>query len=403
MSPAIPRLASLSFLALLACARPQDGTLRRRVLAPPPTSGWARVVLDGPAQRDAEGLWISDPAGRSVPFLRVGEALWAPQPLEAQHVVLGTDPQGRPTAEFELALPAGWQVGERTRLRVELDLRGEAPWVAAVEAVRQRPGGAFLTCDGPPERLYDLAPSGRQASLQLPWDGERFRLSLRMEQGRAPRIQGLKVWAETPAEAVSPLVEVPAALAPVAGQAGLWRIGLPAADRIVGLAVTLAPPAAPVRAEVRREGPDGAWLGSAMVWNLPALASRVERVDLPPTLAGTLLLQLPEGARPDAVRVRLRREALVFPAEAGQACVLHLGGQARPAPGDLGALPSSRILLAAAPLAAGPEAPDPDGVPRRVDAGTRARPWMPWVAGAAVLVLALAAWRLLRDGEASDR
>lgn len=393
-----PALAALLFLAL-ACAREDASGLRRRSISPPPASGWARMVLDSVALADPRGIWISDAAGRSVPFLQAREALWAPQPLDLDRPVFGTDAQGRPTAEFGLKLPEGWRVGERARLRLDLDLEGEAPWVATVSAARQRAAGAFLAFDDPaPAHLYDLGASGRRFRLELPWDGERYRLTLLADQGRPPRITGLRASAETGPEALEPerAVEVP--LEPLPGQPQTWRLTLPRPDRIAGLDLLLVPPAAPLRIEAAFDAAPLAPVPDP-IWNLPALGSRASRIPLPPTLARQVTLRLPDGARPQSATLRIRRPVLLFPAEAGQAYALHLGGQARPAPGDLGALPSSRLLLAGPTLALGPEAPDPEGLPRRVEPGERARPWMPWLAGAAVLALALAAWRLLRDGE----
>lgn len=392
------RLLPLLVLLTLACAKEDATGLRRRAITPPAASGWARLPLDAAAQADTKGLWISDAAGRSVPFLLAREGLWAPQPLNLDHPVLGTDGQGRPSAEFGVKLPAGWHVGERAKLRIDLDLEGDAPWVATVEAARQRPGGAFLAFDAPPSaHLYDLAPSGRRAHLELPWDGARYRIALRADQGRAPRIAGLRVSAETGPEALAPEQALAASLEPVLDRSGEWRITLPQADRIVGLDLTLVPPAAPLHVEAALD--DGTFAPvPEPVWNLPALGSAATRLSLPPTLARRVSLRLPAGARPGSALIRIRRQVLLFPAEAGQAYALHLGGEARPAPGDLGALPSSRLLLAAEPLALGPGAADPDGLPRRVGSGERARPWMPWLAGAAVLVLGLAAWRLLREG-----
>ncbi|GLH69634.1 hypothetical protein GETHPA_11670 [Geothrix rubra] len=397
MKPA--RLAPLLVLLTLACAKEDATGLRRRAIAAPTASGWARLPLDAAAQAETKGLWISDPAGRSVPFLVAREGLWAPQPLDLDHPVLGTDGRGRPSAEFGVKLPEGWRVGERAKLRLDLDLEGDAPWVATVEAARQRPGGAFLAFDAPPSaHLYDLAPSSRRAHLDLPWDGERYRIALRADQGRAPRIRGLRVSAETGPAALAPEQALMTALEPVPDRAREWRLTLPQADRVVGLDLTLTPPAAPLRLEAALD--DGAFESlPEPVWNLPALGSSATRLSLPPTLARRVTLRLPAGARPESAVVRIRRQVLLFPAEAGQAYALHLGGEARPAPGDLGALPSSRLLLAAEPLALGPEGPDPDGLPRRVASGDRARPWMPWLAGAAVLVLALAAWRLMRGGD----
>ena len=397
MKPA--RLAPLLVLLALACAKEDATGLRRRAIAPPTASGWARVPLDAAAQMDTKGLWVSDAGGHSVPFLLAREGLWTPQPLAPDRLLLGRDGRGRPTAEFGVKLPEGWRVGDRARLRVELDLAGAAPWVAAVEAARQQSGGGFLVFDEAPAHLYDLASSGRKASLDLPWDGDRYRLVLQTEQGRALRITGLRLAAETGPGALAPEVRLDAALAPVAGQAGTWRIDLPRPERIVGLDLELAPPAAPLQVEAALDGGAFAPLPEP-VWNLPALGSRATRLTLAPTLARRVDLRLPEGARPASLAVRIRRQTLLLPAEAGQSYALHLGGEARPAPGDLGALPSSRILLAAPPLALGPEAPDPDGRPRRVEAGERARPWMPWLAGAAVLILGVTAWRLMREGQA---
>jgi hypothetical protein len=80
---------------------------------------------------------------------------------------------------------------------------------------------------------------------------------------------------------------------------------------------------------------------------------------------------------------------------------LHLGGASKPAPGNLGALPSLRTLASAAPLTLGPSEPDPQGIPHRIGADERARPWMPWVAGIAVLALAAVAWKLLKGAPAA--
>ncbi|HEX9010899.1 MAG TPA: hypothetical protein VF804_11080 [Holophagaceae bacterium] len=396
MKPA--RLAPLLVLLALACAKEDATALRRRAIVRPASSGWVRLPLDAAAQADTKGLWISDAAGRSVPFLVAREGLWTPQPLDLDHPVLGTDAQGRPSAEFGVKLPEGWRVGERAKLRIDLDLEGVAPWVATAETARQRPGGAFLAFDAAPSaHLYDLAPSGRCTRLELPWDGERYRIALRADQGRAPRITGLRVAAETGPEALAPEQALAVAPEPVPDRPREWRLTLPQADRIVGLDLMLAPPAAPLHLEAALD--DGAFAPlPEPVWNLPALGSAATRLSLPPTLARRVTLRLPEGARLESAKVRIRHQVLFFPAEAGQAYALHLGGEARPAPGDLGALPSSRLLLAAEPLALGPEAPDPDGLPQRVGSGERARPWMPWLAGAAVLVLGLAAWRLLREG-----
>ena len=383
----------------LACTKHEEASLRRRSVSPPPASGWARLPLDAEAQRQLGGLWLSDAAGHSVPFLVAREGLWSNRSLDLDHPLLGLDAQGQPTAEFGLKLPEGWQVGDREQLRVELDLEGPAPWVATVTAARQRQGGPFLafTPDAP-WHLYDLSPSGQRTGLDLPWDGERYRIALHLDQGQAPRLKGIRVFAETRPEALEAELALAVDLVPVPGSARTWRLALPQPDRIVGLAVDLAPPVAPLHAEVALEDAEAFTESRDPLWNLPALGSRATRIALAPTLARTLRLRLPEGATPTGARLLVRRQTLLFPAEGGQAYTLHLGGEARQAPGDLGALPSSRALLAAAPLTLGPESPDPDGIAHRVSSGERARPWMPWVAGAGVLLLGLAAWRLLRDG-----
>jgi hypothetical protein len=119
-----------------------------------------------------------------------------------------------------------------------------------------------------------------------------------------------------------------------------------------------------------------------------------------PALVKTITVSLPEGATPQSLRVLVRRQTLILPEEAGQAYALHLGGEAKPAPGNLGALPSLRTLASTAPLVLGPREPDPQGLPRHIGADERARPWMPWVAGIAVLMLAAVAWRLLKGPSA---
>jgi len=167
----------------------------------------------------------------------------------------------------------------------------------------------------------------------------------------------------------------------------------------VGLDLVLVPPAAPLRPEISiGENADDprSWPCGDLVWNLPALNTKASRIALPPVQAKTLTLSLPEGATPQSVRILVRRQTLIFPAEAGQAYALHLGGEAKPAPGNLGALPSIRTLAASTPLSLGATEPDDQGLPRRESADQRARPWMPWIAGLALVVLGGAAWWLFR-------
>lgn len=394
--------AVLLLLLGLACAREDRASLHRRPISPAPASGWARLPLDAEAQRRMSGAWIGDAAGRSIPFLVAREGLWESRTLPLENLLTGKDTEGRPTVEFSLKLPEGWRVGERESLKLDVDLDGRAPWVAQIKAERQRDGGAFIAYDPPsPLHLYDLSPSGSRRTLDLPWDGHRYRLTLLASQGEAPRIRGLSARAETRPEALEAELALDGALIPEPGRPGTWRMTLPDTERVVGLDLVLAPPAAPLRPEIRIvEGPEAdlGWTCGDLAWNLPALNTRSSRIALTPLQAKALTLSLPEGATPQSVRILVRRQTLIFPAEAGQAYALHLGGQAKPAPGSLGALPSIQTLAAGAPLALAPREPDPQGIPHRQGPDQRARPWMPYVAGLALLLLGYAAWRMFRQG-----
>jgi len=405
MRPGLLPAALILSLLGLACAREDTAALRRRPIPPSIASGWARLPLDAEAQRQMKGAWLGDTAGRSVPFLEAREGLWEARTLPLEHLLTGRDAEGRPTVEFSLGLPEGWQVGERETLHLDLDLEGRAPWVAQVKAERQREGGAFVAYDPAVSlHLYDLSPAGSRHTLDLPWDGQRYRLTLLASQGEAPRIRGLSVRAETRPEALEAELALEGSLIPEPGRPRTWRLTLRDTERIVGLDLVLAPPAAPLRPEIQISdgaAADRAWTYGDLVWNLPALGTRASRLALAPVLAKTLTLGLPEGATPQRVRALVRRQTLIIPVEAGQAYALHLGGQAKPAPGSLGALPSLRTLASATPLTLGPAEPDPQGLPRRIGADERARPWMPWVAGLAALALAAVAWRLLKGNPAA--
>jgi hypothetical protein len=399
-------LASLLFLA---CAREDTATLHRRPISPAATSGWARLPLDADAQRQLKGAWIGDSAGRSIPFLEAREGLWEARTLTLDHLLTGKDSEGRPTVEFSLKLPEGWQVGERETLKLDFDLDGHAPWVAQVKAERRRAdegdGGAFIAYDPvSPFHLYDLSPSGSRRTLDLPWDGQRYRLTLLPSQGESPRIRGLSARAETRPEALETELALDGTLAPEPGRPRTWRLTLPDTERVVGLDLILAPPVAPLAPEIHLgENPETeqTWACGDLVWNLPALRTRSTRIALAPRLTRTIAISLPEGATPQSLRVLVRRQTLILPVEAGQAYTLHLGGEPKPAPGNLGALPSLRTLASTAPLTLGSSEPDPQGIPHRIGADERARPWMPWVAGIAVLVLATVAWKLLKGTSAA--
>lgn len=143
------------------------------------------------------------------------------------------------------------------------------------------------------------------------------------------------------------------------------------------------------------------YLGASVVWNLPAIQTRATRVALSPSVESKLQVNLPEGAELESVRVLVRRSVLLFPAEAGRAYLLHGGGGRKEAPGDLGLLPSSRLVYTREPLALGQPEPDADGILLPANPGEQTRPWLPWVVGGVVLVLGFAGFRLLK-GVASE-
>jgi hypothetical protein len=404
------RHAAVFVLLLLGgCAAPDRSHLQRRPVGSAADSGWGRVSLDGDAQR-FEGLWLGDASGHPVPFLREREGLWAAQELVTVGLLLGRDDQDRPTAEFGLKLPDGWQVRDREQLRVDLYLDGDSPWVARV-AVARRMGndGGYSTLEEPaPRFVYDLG-SPRLAQLTLPWDAERYRLTLVPTQGKAPRIRGLRITANTwPETLAADEILEPAGLA-FDKPSGSWRVDLPREERVVALDVVAEPPCAPVSVDVQARphasahspmDPGFFSIGAAgLVWNLPAFQSQATRVTVNPTITRSLEVRVASGVRLASVRVLVRREALLFPAEAGRIYYLHGGGEAQEAPGNLGALPASRTIYGRQPLRLGAAESDPQGVPLSVSASERTRVWLPWVVGIVVLLLGVAAWRLLQPGE----
>jgi hypothetical protein len=398
MRPLAPTL--LALLALLGCA-PKDQNLVRRPLSPVSSGGWVRLPLDSGAQRALPDLWIGDADGISAPFMLEREGLWQPHRLELVDLLLGTDPAGRPSAQFSLRFPEGWRVREREHLELDLELLGEAPWVAQVRVERRLEGGEFLLLEREsPLHVFDLGPSGRRTHLCIPWDGREYRLSLVATTGAPPRFRGLGVTARTrPEELQSDQVLTPPAALATRDGAETWTLTLPGSERIVGADLVLKPPVAPITARFRAaSGPDGAWapLGAVgLAWNLPALNSRGTRLPLGPVLADRLECALPPGARLDALRLLVRRDVLLFPAEAGRTLYLHTGGRVKPAPGNLMALPdSSRAVFAREPLRLGPPEADPQGLP--LGAPERTRPLLPWLTGLLVGVLGLMGWRLLK-------
>ena len=404
-----PMIAPFVLILLVGCASEEDRAgLQRRPVSPATSSGWGRLSLDGEAQRSA-GLWLGDAAGNAVPFLRERDGLWSPQTLEVTGLLLGRDTKGQPSAEFSLKLPEGWQVREREQLRVDLDLVGEAPWVAQVEIARRMNDGEFIVLQEPtPCFVYDLGPKQRRTEITLPWDGDRYRLTLALTQGKAPTIRGLRVTACTwPESLAADEVLVPTSLTH-ADEPGDWRIELTREERIVALDVLAEAPCAPVSVnveaiphasiEARLHTGDGFRnIGSSgLIWNLPALKSQSTRIPVSPTIARSLMLRLPMGVRLASAKVLVRREALLFPAEAGQSYYLHSGGEIKEAPGNLGALPASRAIYTREPLRLGASESDPQGLPRIIPGNERTRPWLPWVVGLLVLAMGAAAWRLLK-------
>lgn len=233
----------------------------------------------------------------------------------------------------------------------------------------------------------------------------RYRVTLRPAQGTAPKILGVRVTALTEPssraedEIVSPRME--------ATGAQEWQLSLDAPDRIIGAEIALTPPVAPLAPEFRllkpvsSPDPGDAYerhlASTGLIWNLPALDTRATRVSLEPITADRLKLCLPEGAHPEAVRLLVRRDVLLFPAEAGKAYFLHYGGQPKQAPGNLGALPdSSRAVYQRQPLKLGGAEVDPQGLPKKIVLPDRSLPWLPWVTGLVVVALGFAAWKLLK-------
>lgn len=397
-----------ALLVVASCAKEDRSGLVRRAIGVPGQSGWARVRLDGDAQRAAETLWIGDARGTSIPFIREREGLWAPQTLATSDYLAGKDGQGHPTAEFALRFPDGWKVREREHLRMDLELEGDSPWVCRVDVSRRMENGGFLTLErDAPFFVFDLGNARSTREITLPWDADRYRVTLVPTQGEAPKLRGLRVTACTWPEAL----EADEVLTPrevvrdpdARKQPGeSWIVALPGTQRVVALDVVLVPPVAPVTLaiEIPRQPGErvGRSPGSGTVWNLPALDTRATRIALEPVVTDRLRLTLPEGARLDSVKVLIRREVLLFPAEAGKSYVLHVGGGVKQAPGNLGALPSSRLVYGRAPLSLAAPEPDPEGIAVVIEGGERTRPWLPYAVGVVVLVLGFFAFKLLKGG-----
>jgi hypothetical protein len=187
-----------------------------------------------------------------------------------------------------------------------------------------------------------------------------------------------------------------------------WLLSLPNAERVVAADVLLKAPVAPVYVSLDAEEKDGSEpksmalrpMGGGTVWNLPALQTHATRVALDPTIAERMHLQLPENTTLESVKLLIRHEALLLPAEASKPYYLHFGGRAKQAPGNLGALPPSRLVYGRQPLKLMAVEADPQGLGIILQKGDQTRPWLAWVVGLVVLVLGFAAFKLLRSSEA---
>jgi len=403
-------IALLMLLPACGHASSKDrDALRRKAIAPATTNGWARVPLDREAQKAFPELWLSDAQGNRVPYLVERDGLWQPRELDLEKLAVGTDSKGRPTAEFVLKFPQGWQVREREQLKIDLELRGAAPWVCRVEVSRRLEGSTSINFQRDiPLHVFDLGDAGTRTSLSVPWDFKIYRITLNTIQGKAPAIKGLRVTATTEPSArpedaaVSPRLD--------ALSRGQWKLSLDGPDRIIGAEITLNPPVAPGSprsvqivtpapgerdSEVNRERSVSS---TGLLWNLPALETTSNRISLEPTTTDCLHLRLPEGAIPSAVKLLVRRDVLLFPAEAGKSYFLHMGGQVQSAPGNLSALPdSSRGIYQREALMLGNSEPDPQGIAKATQPLEGTKPWLPWIAGIAVVALGFVALKLFKS------
>ena len=392
-------LALLLSVSLLPAQTPV-----RRAIAPAAANGWARVVVDDDG---AQGVWIGDIQGRSVPFLWESDAKWSAIPLQTIHPVFGKDAKGHPTAAFTLHAPQGFTRGDREQVKLELSLEAPAtPWACRVEIARRGDGGAFITLDdSAPRYLYDLGPDRGATSITIPWDADDYRITLLPFQGAPPRLTEIQASACTLPAELKADEQVDLTLNGPVNINGQVRVdaALPGPRRLVALEVLLQPPVAPVHITVAAlrpsadgRGEDASYLGSAELWNLPALHTCSSRIALDGT-AGKLRLGLPEGVVATSARAFIRHRRLFFPAEAGQAYFLHSGGLTHAAPGSLGQLPaSSRAFYGGTGLVLGPAEPDSQALVAAPDPIARLRPFLPWAVGLVILLLAFWGLRLIR-------
>lgn len=381
-------------------------TPTRRPLEGSPARGWSLVTLDGPAQRQRPSLWISDEAGRSVPFLEMAEGRLQTAAHPPEGLRLGGDAQGRPTAAFQLGPATG---GQRLHLQVE---PRDLPWVAHLAFERQGPGGTWVGWEPRPRlHAWQLGPGDEGLAVALPDEPGAWRLTLRPVVGRAPRLTGLTLQEAPSAWSLRAEERLP--ITPEALPGGLWRLALPEHDAVQRLEVRLRPPVAPLHAELLAPRPDlegrpqAPWpVGShGALWALPAFESEATILELDQPFSGAaLLLRLPPGAEPLAVAALGARATLAFPVEPDHRYFLHGGGGANPAPGSLGSLASSFDPAQATRLRLGSPEADPHAVlatPPTPTLWDRGKAAWPYVIGLLALALAAAALRLLKPVEPS--
>ena len=402
------RLAALLLLAATLAA--QQPT--RRTIAPSSVNGWARVVVDDDG---ADGIWIGDAEGRSVPFLWEADAHWSSIPLAVAHPIWGKDAKGQPTGAFSLQAPSGFTRGDREQVKLDLSLQAsQAPWACRVEVARRGDGGAFVATDDTARFVYDLGPDRRATSITIPWDGDDWRVTLVPLQGAAPKLIGVSASActlpsELRADETRP-IPVPSDKDRTELNGEMWwRFVFPGPIRITGLQVHLRPPVAPVAVSVTasaeeefRNRPNDKIdverrMGGASLWNLPALGTEASWIPLEGSGTRTAHLVTPLHIEVDSIQALIRHRRLFFPAEAGKAYYLHSGGLAKTAPGSLGELPaSSRAFYEGKPLALGAVEADPQALAAPVDPAAKLRSWLPWGVGALVVLLGFWGLRLLK-------
>jgi hypothetical protein len=396
----------VSSLSTLACdATPPTVPQQRPIVVPADHHGWARVELDAAAQREREFLWLSDGEGRPNAFLFESGDLWQSRELEITDTLYGTDESGRLSAEFRPRLPSGWQLGEREHLAIEVEVESSPTFVAQVQVQRRRENGEWLRLDQT-FPFYDLGV-GNHRKLSIPWDGDHFRLRFEVSQGEIRSIRQLNVRAQSAPESSAAILVLAQIQPPRPGSENAWIVSLAEEERIVGLELELAPPVAPIAVRVfvpQSEGGETRRLDTrfdlangSYVWDLPALSSRSNRVSLAPIVTNHLAIEVPSEVKIERVKALVSREKIIFPALPAATYYLHQNGELRQAPGDLRALPDSRIIHQTKPLALGAAQNDPHGVAREATTADKTRPWLVWIVAALVALLAFLGFRLLRS------